>query len=110
MLNYPQGELPMLEGIAIITPDNAIDDHVDRKIQECIREKKNFFMFAGAGSGKTRSLVNALQFIANEYGMDLCLRSKQVAVITYTNAACDEIMRRVGYRPLFAVSTIHSFL
>jgi DNA helicase-2/ATP-dependent DNA helicase PcrA len=100
----------MLEGIAIITPDNAIDDHVDRKIQECIREKKNFFMFAGAGSGKTRSLVNALQFIANEYGMDLCLRSKQIAVITYTNAACDEIMRRVGYKPLFAVSTIHSFL
>jgi DNA helicase-2/ATP-dependent DNA helicase PcrA len=100
----------MFDGITVITPDDAIDDHVDKEIQKCIREKKHFFMFAGAGSGKTRSLVNALQFIANEYGMDLRLCSKQVAVITYTNVACDEIMRRVGYKSLFAVSTIHSFL
>ncbi|GBU27311.1 hypothetical protein R84B8_00841 [Treponema sp. R8-4-B8] len=90
--------------------DNTVDDHVDEEVKECIRMKKNFFMFAGAGSGKTRSLVNTLIFIADKYGKDLRLHSKQVAVITYTNAACDEIMRRIGYNPLFAVSTIHSFL
>ena len=90
--------------------DNTVDAHVDEKVKECIKMKKNFFLFAGAGSGKTRSLVNALSFIADEYGINMRLHSKQVAVITYTNAACDEIMRRVGYNPLFAVSTIHSFL
>jgi DNA helicase-2/ATP-dependent DNA helicase PcrA len=90
--------------------DNHVDDHVDEKIKTYIKEKKNFFMFAGAGSGKTRSLVNALKFIATKQGSSLMLKSKQVAVITYTKAACDEIMRRVGYNPLFAVSTIHSFL
>jgi DNA helicase-2/ATP-dependent DNA helicase PcrA len=94
----------------ITIDDNTVDDHVDEKIKECIRDKKNFFMFAGAGSGKTRSLVNALNFIAEEYGLSLNLQHKQVAIITYTNAACDEILRRVGYNPLFAASTIHSFL
>ena len=40
--------------------DNHIDDHVDKEIRNCFLEKpyKNFFVFAGAGSGKTRSLVN----------------------------------------------------
>jgi len=92
------------------TIDNHVDDHVDDEIKTCIQKKKNFFMFAGAGSGKTRSLVNTLSFIAAEQGASLMLKSKQVAVITYTNVACDEIMRRVGYNTLFAVSTIHSFL
>ena len=35
---------------------------------------------------------------------------KQIAVITYTNAACDEISRRLHYKSIFSVSTIHSFL
>lgn len=90
--------------------DNTVDNHVEDEIKECLQTKKNFFMFAGAGSGKTRSLVNALNFIADEFGKHIYLNRQQVAVITYTNAACDEIMRRVGYNPLFAVSTIHSFL
>jgi len=90
--------------------DNHIDDHVDEEIKACIKSRKNFFMFAGAGSGKTRSLENALNFILFEEGSSLKLKSKRVAVITFTNAACDEIMRRVGYNPIFAVSTIHSFL
>lgn len=100
----------MLDEPLTVIDDNFVDDHVDEEIIGCIRNKKNFFMFAGAGSGKTRSLVNALNFIADEYGKHLNLQHKQVAVITYTNAACDEILRRVGYSPLFAVSTIHSFL
>ena len=97
------------ESITVID-DNSIDNHVDEKIIKCIRNKKSFFMFAGAGSGKTRSLVSALDFIDGEYGNQLNIQHKQVAVITYTNAACDEILRRIGYNPLFAVSTIHSFL
>lgn len=100
----------MSELESTIAKDNEADNPVDEEIEKSITEKKNFFMFAGAGSGKTRSLVNALKFIEREYGKQMCLQFKQVAVITYTNAACDEIMRRVGYNPLFEVSTIHSFL
>jgi len=93
-----------------IAIDNNIDDRVDAEIQEAVKARKSFFMYAGAGSGKTRSLVNLLKYIAAEEGYDLSSCSKQVAVITYTNAACDEILSRIGYNRLFAVSTIHSFL
>jgi len=92
--------------------DDHIDDHVDDEIQQCFSKinPKSFFMFAGAGSGKTRSLINALTFLDKEMGQSLSANGKQIAVITYTNAACDEISRRLQYKPIFAVSTIHSFL
>ena len=92
--------------------DNHIDDHVDEEIKQCFSEDspKSFFMFAGAGSGKTRSLINTLKFLDKGLGEKLSTHDKQVAVITYTNAACDEISRRLQYKPIFVVSTIHSFL
>lgn len=92
--------------------DNHIDDHVETEIQACfdIHAPKCFFTYAGAGSGKTRSLVNTLNFIKENFGVGLNMHSKQVAVITYTNAACDEILSRVEYSSIFFVSTIHSFL
>ena len=95
-----------------IVSDDHIDDHVDDEIQRCLMSEppKSFFMFAGAGSGKTRSLINTLEFLAKEKGEYLLEHGKQVAVITYTNAACDEINRRLQYSPIFMVSTIHSFL
>jgi DNA helicase II / ATP-dependent DNA helicase PcrA len=37
------------------------------------------------------------------------LRGQKVAVITYTKAARDEIIRRTQFDPVIAVSTIHSF-
>lgn len=94
------------------TNDNHIDDHVDEKIKGYFDKNKlrSFFTFAGAGSGKTRSLVNTLSFLDSYIGSEFNIFSRQIAVITYTNAACDEILRRVDYKSIFAVSTIHSFL
>ena len=91
--------------------DNHIDDNVDAKIAECLNfdEPKSFFLFAGAGSGKTRSLVNALENISSSIGEKMRLQGKQVGVITYTNNACDEIKRRLNNDSLVYVSTIHSF-
>lgn len=93
-------------------PSNiTLDDHVEEELAGFLSLEKptSFFLFAGAGSGKTRSLVNALNYLAQTYRDTLRLRGRQVAVITYTNAACDEITRRTEYDPLFVVSTIHSF-
>ena len=70
---------------------------------------KSFFLFAGAGSGKTRALVEAMQMFRKKYGQEFRLSAKKVAVITYTNAACDEIKHRIDHDSIFAVSTIHSF-
>ena len=88
-----------------------ITDNIDEIIFSYlnIENPKSFFLFAGAGSGKTRTLVNVLEKIKNEYGYCLQLKGKNVAVITYTNAACDEIKHRLKFNSLFVISTIHSF-
>lgn len=92
--------------------DDHVDDHVDEEIQRCFSKEdpKCFFVFAGAGSGKTRSLIKTLTFLDETLGDWLLTNRKQIAVITYTNAACDEISRRLHYKSIFSVSTIHSFL
>ncbi len=70
---------------------------------------KSFLLFAGAGSGKTRTLVNILQKIKNVHKEKLLKNNQKVAVITFTNAACEEIKHRLQYDSTFHVSTIHSF-
>ena len=94
------------------TSNITLDDHVEDELAGflSLENPTSFFLFAGAGSGKTRSLVNALNYLAKTYRDVLRLRGRQVAVITYTNAACDEITRRTEYNPLFVVRTIHSFV
>ncbi|MGG6545664.1 UNVERIFIED_CONTAM: UvrD-helicase domain-containing protein [Prevotella sp. 15_C9] len=93
-------------------PNNNIDSQVDETLEKCIlaTPRKSFFLFAGAGSGKTYSLVLLLKKIRDKIGQDLILRGKNVAVITYTNAATDEIINRLDYSPIFHISTIHSFV
>lgn len=92
--------------------DTNVDASVDSIIQSClnIHSPQSFFLFAGAGSGKTRSLVEALKIIKETEGKNLKLNGKQVAIITYTTAARDEINRRLDFDAAFSVSTIHSFI
>lgn len=75
-----------------------------------IDNKQSFFLYAGAGSGKTYALVELLNYIKSTRKTDLELAHQKVAVITYTNAATDEIKRRIGFDTLFDISTIHSFV
>ncbi|MBC8754999.1 ATP-dependent helicase [Kordia sp. YSTF-M3] len=96
----------------MVTESNInIDDIVEKEIKDNLdfNNPKSFFLFAGAGSGKTRTLTNVLDFIKDEHNDRLKLNNQKIAVITYTNAACDEIKSRIDYNPLFNVSTIHSF-
>lgn len=99
-------------GLKSIDMPNNIDLQVDETLEKCILAipRKSFFLFAGAGSGKTYSLVTLLKKIHNSIGKNLLLQGKNVAVITYTNAATDEIINRLDYSPVFHISTIHSFL
>lgn len=71
---------------------------------------RHFVMVAGAGSGKTTSLVKALAQIERTQGPALRRNGQQVACITYTEVAVEEIRGDVGNDELFHVSTIHSFL
>lgn len=92
--------------------ENNIDKQVDETLEKCIlvSPRKSFFLFAGAGSGKTYSLVLLLKKIRDSIGQDLLVQGKQVAVITFTNAATDEIINRLDYSSVFHISTIHSFV
>lgn len=98
-------------GLEALVSDNEIDAPADAEIRKCLdlTAPQSFFLFAGAGSGKTRSLVSALQYVRDTFGETLRLRGQRVAVITYTNAASDEIKRRLAFDPTINVSTIHSF-
>ncbi len=84
----------------------------DRALHERLASDGNrhFVMVAGAGSGKTTSLVKALAQIERTQGASLRRNGQQVACITYTEVAVEEIRGDVGNDELFHVSTIHSFL
>ncbi|MGY1888537.1 UvrD-helicase domain-containing protein [Pseudomonas sp. SDT291_1_S447] len=83
----------------------------DDVIQECLNLEtpRSFFLYAGAGSGKTHSLVVAVKLLKERERQRLTFEGRQIAIITYTNAACEEIARRLEHDPLVEVSTIHAF-
>ncbi|REL39311.1 ATP-dependent helicase [Rhodohalobacter sp. SW132] len=89
---------------AEIAAQRALDE-----VYRCIREKQSFRLEAGAGAGKTYSLVKALQLIIEEQGTRFVRRHQKVACITYTNVATDEITKRTDGHPAVQASTIHSF-
>jgi DNA helicase-2/ATP-dependent DNA helicase PcrA len=98
--------------MSVPLPLDETDAAADAEIAACLTHGKyrSFFLFAGAGSGKTRSLVEALKRLRTESGPRFRLRGQRIGVITYTNAACDEIKHRIDFDPLIEVSTIHSFV
>ncbi len=87
------------------------DRSVDASIRSCLRlgSGKSFITFAGAGSGKTYSLKEALDFLKKEYSDNFVRQGRQIAVVTFTNNAAREIKDRIEQNAIFAVSTIHSF-
>ena len=87
------------------------DNPVDAGIRDCLElgSGKSFIIFAGAGSGKTFSLENALKHLKSLYQEMFSRLGKQVAVVTFTNNAADEIRDRVERNSIFSISTIHSF-
>src|SRR3546814_15969592 len=75
-------------------PDTAADIELraclDQRPQTC------FVMIAGAGSGKTTSLVKALAHLAQTRSTELRTRGQKIACITYTEVAVKEIWGDVG--------------
>ena len=69
----------------------------------CIDNNQHFLLHGGAGSGKTHSLVEIIQY---KYAKD---PNARIACITYTNAAVDVVNERYQNDNL-SVSTIHNFL
>jgi len=83
---------------------------VEQKIFNCIKNKVSFVLDAGAGSGKTWTLVQALNYIIDTKSNELKNNGQKIVCITYTNVAKDEIIERTERNELIHVSTIHDFL
>ncbi|MDO8141639.1 MAG: UvrD-helicase domain-containing protein, partial [Candidatus Brocadiales bacterium] len=83
---------------------------VVEQVFDCIKNKESFVLDAGAGSGKTWTLVQALNYILETKSKELKNNGQKIVCITYTNIAKDEIIERTEHNELIHVSTIHDFL
>lgn len=86
------------------------EDQVQQVIFDAIDNSENFVFNAGAGAGKTHSLIESLKHILKNYGAQLARHNQSVVCITYTNVAADEIKARLKYTDVVEVSTIHEKL
>lgn len=97
--------------LSIISDKNEkIEDNINKKIFSCIDNNKCFIFNAGAGSGKTYSLIKSLKHLVAQKGEALRYHNNAVICITYTNIAAEEIKQRLGNSSLVKVSTIHERL
>lgn len=98
---------------------NERDAGVVEEICDYLTEQppRSFFLFAGAGSGKTRTLVEVLRRLTGvtphgaggKVARSLRLTGRSIRVVTYTKNAVAVISGRLGDNDLVKVSTIHSF-
>lgn len=73
-----------------------------------IDQRRCFRFEAGAGAGKTYSLIKALKHVIAK-GEKMLHSGQRVACITYTNVAKDEIVERTDNSPTVYADTIHAF-
>ncbi|GAB1856110.1 UvrD-helicase domain-containing protein [Flavobacteriaceae bacterium MHTCC 0001] len=79
-------------------------------IVENINNSKSFVLEAGAGSGKTYTLIQTINYLLESKSEHLHFKNQRIVCITYTNVAKNEIIERLENNPLIVVSTIHEFL
>lgn len=87
-----------------------VESTADAQVHKCLEEHRSFAMIAGAGSGKTSSLVDALGRVRDREGKALKRQGQRIACITFTKRAVEVIKERLGFDDLYLVSTLHSFL
>ena len=73
--------------------------------------KSHFKIYAGPGAGKTHFLVENVKNIVTQNTAIVESRSRKVLCVTYTNAAVDEIKKRLDkFTDCVDVCTIHGFI
>jgi len=89
------------------------EDKKDNSLKEIfslIDKKKSFVLEAGAGSGKTWTLIESIKYVLKNKAEELKKNNQKIICITYTNVAADEIKNRIENNSLVSISTIHDFL
>ncbi len=99
----------MTEVATTLNPAEEASERALAAVFASLDQGKSFLLEAGAGAGKTYSLVKALQFLIKRDKVKLPKRHQKIACITFTNVAKDEIEARTDRSPLIFCDTIHAF-
>ena len=99
----------MVEPVQPVNPAEEASQRALDQVHQCLEHGESFLVEAGAGAGKTYTLVKALQFLIDRYRHTLPQRHQRIACITFTNVAKDEIEARTDRSPLIHCNTIHAF-
>ena len=95
----------------IISSENIqVELNIQKMINDCLDNFEGFCFDAGAGAGKTYALQKSIEHILKIEGENLKQNNQKILCITYTNAAKDEILERIGRNSSVVISTIHEFL
>ena len=102
----------MLQGnqLPLIMPTAVEKEiHLSKEQKQIVEsDAKNIIVAAGAGSGKTRVLIERIKYLLEEKSVD----PSNIVAITFTNMAADEMRERLsnvkGIGDAF-IGTIHSF-
>ncbi|WP_019578352.1 UvrD-helicase domain-containing protein [Curvibacter lanceolatus] len=78
-------------------------------LKGCLDDGSSFVFEAGAGAGKTYSLIAALRYILKDRTRELQRTHQQVACVTYTNVARDMILAQTDGDPAIFCNTFHAF-
>jgi DNA helicase-2/ATP-dependent DNA helicase PcrA len=78
-------------------------------LKGCLDDGSSFVFEAGAGAGKTYSLIAALRYLLKDRTRELLRAQQQVACVTYTNVARDMIIAQTDGDPAIYCDTTHAF-
>lgn len=91
------------------SPARLAANESSAQVLNCLNQHANFLLEAGAGAGKTYSLIETLKYLLETKNKQLSYNNQQIACITYTNAATDVINSRIDNSSLVFTDTIHAF-
>lgn len=92
-----------------ISPALLAAQEADECMLQCLKNNKSFLLEAGAGAGKTYSLIETIKYLIDNQAERLLRNNQRIACITYTNAATAVINSRIDGNPLVCTDTIHAF-
>ena len=99
----------MVEAAEHLNPAEQASNQALDEVYACLERNDSFLVEAGAGAGKTYTLIKALHFLIERNQHILPKRHQKIACITFTNVAKDEIEARTDRSPLIYSDTIHGF-
>lgn len=86
------------------------EQQLQQRIFTAIDNFDSFIIQAGAGAGKTYTLIESIKYILHYKIDELDKHNQKIMCITYTNVAANEIRQRLGETQYVQVSTIHEML